>query len=359
MGTISDKLQKILSTKESIKQALLNKGVSITDSDTFYSYASKINEIQSTISDVNINNIENLSDSWKFYLVSKIGNNNEPDNTYANKTFDDSSWNNVSVPHDWSIYNNFDRSAKCGAGGGFLDGGLGWYRKKLTNLTDNTKRAIIYFDGIYKDAYVYVNGTLVGKNKWYNPFYFDITSNLNFDGNDVLAVYVRNFQPSSRWYSGSGIIRNVFLLTGNKVMLGVNDIYITSPNLETDLSSGIVNTNIKININNTSSTEQSALFKYSIYFNGKLITTVSDTNTLSTGESFLNKVIEVPNPILWDEYKGNLYELVLEVSVSNNLVYKKVQKYGYRYFKFDKDKWFYLNGRRLKIRGVCLHHDLG
>ena len=358
MGTTADKLQKVLTSKESIRQAIINKGVNVSPTDTFSTYASKISEIQGVIQNVDFYSIEELKNDWKYYLVSSIATTDIPDTSYAKKTYDDSSWSNISVPHDWSIYNNFNSSSAAGYEGGYLDGGQSWYRKKLTSLTDNAKRVFIYFDGIYKDSYVYVNGSLVGQNKWYNPFYFDITSKLNFDGNDVLAVYVRNRQPSSRWYSGSGIIRNVYLLTGSTAILGINDIDISSPNLENDLVSGIVDTNIKINANNSGS-EQLVLLKHTIKYKGKIINTVSESLTLPTGDLTIEKTIQIPNPELWDEYQGNLYEYTLEVSISNTIVYSKSVNYGYRYFKFDKDKGFFLNGRNLKLKGVCLHHDLG
>lgn len=359
MGTTADKLQKVLSSKESIRQAIISKGVNVSPTDTFSTYASKISEIQGIVADVDFNSIEHLKDSWKYKLISSTADTSSPDVSYATKTYDDSGWSNVSVPHDWSIYNTFNSGSAASYEGGYLDGGQSWYRKKLTTLLDNSKRVFIYFDGVYKDAYVYVNGTLMGENRWYNPFYFDITSNLNFDGNDVLAVYVRNQQPSSRWYSGSGIIRNVYLLTGSTSMLGINDIHITTPNLENDLVTGLVNTKIKIKIDNASSSSQSAILKHYIKYKGEIINTVSDSVVLPVGESTIEKTIEIPNPELWDEYQGNLYKYTIETTISNTIVYSKTIDYGYRYFKFDKDMGFFLNGRNLKLKGVCLHHDLG
>ena len=358
MGTTADKLQKVLSTKESIRQAIIGKGVNVNTSLPFSSYSSKIAEIQGVITNVNFNSIEQLKEDWKYKFNSLTIDTSEPTTTYTTKDYDDSDWQTVTIPHDWSIYNNFNPDSLSTHEGGFLDGGTSWYRRKLLNLTDNTKRVFVYFDGVYKDSYIFVNGTKVGDNKWYNPFYFDITSYLDFDGNDVLSVYVRNNQPSSRWYSGSGIIRNVYLLTGSKTALGINDIHITSPNLENELCNGIVNTNIKINVNNTDSLV-SGTFKFTVKFKDEIINTLIYTQDLEVGNNIIEKNIEVPNPILWDEYQGNLYSLTVDVTVSNTIVYSKTVKYGYRYFKFDANKGFFLNGRNLKLKGVCLHHDLG
>ena len=358
MGTISDKLNKLIQTKTDIKNAIIGKGISVNDSDPFSSYASKISQIQGQISSVNINSIEDLKAGWKYKLVSSVSSSSYKSTAEAAKKFDDSSWTNITIPHDWSIYNEFNSSSPSGYEGGFLDGGDSWYRRKLTSLTDNSKKVFVYFDGVYKDCDVYINGSKIGSNRWYNPFYFDITSNLNFDGNDVLAVFVRNQQPSSRWYSGSGIIRNVYLLIGDKSILGINDIYVTTPNIKNEINNGIVNTNIKFDINNISGNNKDAIVKYIISYNGNNIVTKQEALTISNGEQSIEKIIEVPNPVLWDEYKGNIYQLTISVDIDSNTVYNKTVNYGYRYFEFTSDG-FYLNGRKLKLKGVCLHHDLG
>lgn len=358
MGTINDKLSKLVTTKESIKSAIISKGVSVTDSDTFASYADKILEIQSTITSSKINTVEEIKNNWKYKLVSSTSSPNYSSTAEAAKDFNDSTWDTISIPHDWSIYNEFNSSSAAGYEGGYLDGGDSWYRKRL-NLTDSTKQIYIYFDGVYKDCDIYVNGTKVGDNKWYNPFYFDITSELNFDGNDVLAVFVRNRQPSSRWYSGSGIIRNVYLVTGQKSALGIDNIKITSENLEEELYNGLVNTKIETDIINSSDSEINVSIKYIISFKGEEINSLITSSNLVAGTNKIVNTIQIPNPVLWDEYKGNLYEAKIEITYGSDVIYSSKTKYGYRYFKFDSEKGFFLNGKNLKMRGVCLHHDLG
>ena len=264
MGNISDKLNKLIQTKADIKNAIISKGISVNDSEPFSSYASKISQIQGQIPSANINSIEDLKTGWKYKLVNSVSDSSYNSTAEAAKSFNDSTWTNITIPHDWSIYNEFNSSSASGYEGGFLDGGDSWYRRKLTSLTDNSKKVFVYFDGVYKGCDVYINGSKIGSNKWYNPFYFDITSNLNFDGNDVLAVFVRNQQPSSRWYSGSGIIRNAYLVLGNPTFIGIDNTVITSNNLETDLVEGIVNTTIKTVINNTSSGTIQGKIKYYI-----------------------------------------------------------------------------------------------
>lgn len=357
MGTTSDKLNKILSTKNAIKNAIINKGVNIDSSLPFSQYASKISEIQGEISNIGFNSIENLDNGWKYKLINSVSDSSYSSTAEAGKNYDDSSWTNITIPHDWSIYNTFNSSSLATYEGGYLDGGDGWYRRRI-NVTDSSKRVYIYFDGVYKDCDVYINGSKVGDNKWYNPFYFDITNHLSFDGNDILAVFVRNRQPSSRWYSGSGIIRNVYLLTGSKVALGINDVKINYNNLETELLTGIVNTSVTTKINNISNESQSATVKYKISYHGEIINTLTESATLNTGINTLTHTIEIPNPKLWDVYQGNLYILNIDLIIDGVSVYTKDITYGYRYFKFDKDG-FSLNGNKLKMKGVCLHHDLG
>ena len=359
MGTTADKLQKILTTKESIRQAIISKGVSVDTNAPFSSYASKIAEIQGVISEAVFNSIESLKDGWKYKLISSVYNKDYTSTEEAQISYNDSTWDNVTIPHDWSIYNEFNSNSSSGYDGGFLDGGDSWYRKKLTNLTDDTKEVYIYFDGIYKNADVYINGVKVGDNKWYNPFYFNITENLNFDGNDTLAVFVSNPQPSSRWYSGSGIIRNVYLLTGSPSAFGISNIVVTSDNLENEINTGLVNTNIKSNIINNTASSVNVILKYSISFNGEEINNLATVLTLNSGNNEIINTIEIPNPVLWDEYKGNLYKLKLEVISNSDVICTKEVLYGYRYFEFTKDNGFFLNGRNLKLRGVCMHHDLG
>ena len=359
MGTISDKLNKIIQTKTDIKNAIIGKGISVSDSDAFSSYASKISQIQGQISSVNVNSIEDLKTGWKYKLVNPVSVSSYNSTAEAAKTFNDSSWTNITIPHDWSIYNEFNSDSASGYEGGFLDGGDSWYRKKLTSLTDNSKKVFVYFDGVYKDCDVYVNGTKIGSNKWYNPFYFDITSNLNFDGNDVLAVFVRNQQPSSRWYSGSGIIRNAYLVLGNPTFIGIDNTVITSNNLKTDLVEGIANTTIKTVINNASSGTVKGKIKYYIKSKGNIVNTLEKAINLSIGKNTIESVIKVPNPVLWDEHKGNLYSCLIEIYINDETTFKNEYVYGYRYFSFDKNKGFFLNGRNIKLKGVCMHHDLG
>ena len=357
-GAINEVFQDVDNGKTLIASAITDKGIATSNNDTFQVMADNISKINSVITDVNINSYNILKDNWKFKLLS----NNGTDRSYTNEisqSYDDSTFENISVPHDWAIYKEFNSSSPGKYEGGYLDGGDGVYRIKLDTTSLNGQKVFLYFDGIFMESEVYINGNLIGLNKWYNPFYFDITNSLNFDGNDTLAVLVRVKQPCSRWYSGAGIFRNVYLVTGNYIDIAINSIHVTTPNLETELTKGYVTTNVKMSINNKNEESKNINIKNEIYFNNELVAYNNEAKLLSNGSNEYVCNILVPSPKLWHEYQGNLYTLKTIIQIDGADVYINYTKYGYRYFKFDKDTGFWLNGINMKLRGVCLHHDLG
>ena len=141
---------------------------------------------------VKLNSVYQLKNNWKFKLISSTSNGGYNSTSESEKMFDDSSWNSVTVPHDWSIYNDFNSSSPSGYEGGYLDGGDAWYRIKLNTSELKGKKVFVYFDGVYMESDVYINGTKVKTNKWYNPFTIELSEHLNYDDTDVLSVFVRN-----------------------------------------------------------------------------------------------------------------------------------------------------------------------
>ena len=270
VGAINETFQSVSNGKTLIASAITDKGVTTSNNDTFQVMADNISKINSVITDVNINSYNILKDNWKFKLLS----NNGTDRSYTDEisqSYDDSTFENISIPHDWAIYKEFNSSSPGKYEGGYLDGGDGVYRIKLDTTSLNGQKVFLYFDGIFMESEVYINGNLIGLNKWYNPFYFDITNSLNFDGNDTLAVLVRVKQPCSRWYSGAGIFRNVYLVTGNYIDVAINSIHVTTPNLETELTKGYATTNVKMSINNKNEESKNINIKNEIYFNNELV----------------------------------------------------------------------------------------
>ena len=295
---------------------------------------------------------------WKFHKVSDTADLSYTSTAEAAPGFDDSAWQSVTVPHDWSIYNNFNADSPATYEGGYLDGGDAWYRCKFTiadaMLSDQT---LLYFDGVYMEATVYLNGRLVGRNyHGYNPFWLDI-SNVLVEGENVLAVFVRNRQPSSRWYSGSGIYRPVYLLTMEGAGKWVTDVAVTSPDLESQ-HTGSVATHIAFTIHNTD-TATSGMAKVTIYKDGVQIVQSSKDVTIGEGETACSTDLSVTAPALWDVGQPNLYEAEITITgIFGSYTAPRVV-YGYRWTKWDVDTGFWLNGKNIKLKGVCMHHDLG
>lgn len=298
----------------------------------------------------------NFNENWKFYLGS-------PSNA-QNQNFNDTSWQTVSVPHDFSIFQDFTTSG-TEVESGWLPGGTGWYRKHFTvDADDAGKTFTLSFDGSYNHSYVYVNGSYVGENHYgYNSFAFDITEHLVCDGktDNVIAVKVVNQLSSSRWYSGSGIYRDVTLTVTDPVHVAMNGTYITTPDLEKQ-QNGNVTVNVQTEVANDSSASAAVTLR-STMLNAEGVavsTPVTTQATVSGGStSTLNATLQVNAPELWSVDSPALYILKSEVIIANNVVDTYYTDFGFRYFNFDANTGFSLNGVPMKLKGVCLHHDQG
>ena len=293
----------------------------------------------------------NLNKGWKFYLGTS--------GTAQNQNFDDSGWDNVDLPHDFSIFQNFTTSGE--AESGFLPGGTGWYRKTFT-MPENTdgKTILLNFDGVYMHATVYVNGEYVGEHHFgYSNFAFDITDYLVCDGasENVIAVKAENKLPSSRWYSGSGIYRDVTLLVLDPVHVDLNGTTVTTP----DIASGTGTVNVKTELVNNGAASASVTVTNTVYKKGSTAAVASDSDeiTVDAGSAATATTSAVvANPALWDLDNPNLYTVVTEVAVDGTVVDTSETDFGFRWFEF-KSTGFSLNGENVKLNGVCMHHDQG
>lgn len=294
----------------------------------------------------------NFNDGWKLYL----GDNKSAQNV----NFDDSRWKSVTLPHDFSISQNFTTSGE--AESGFLPGGTGWYRKSFT-LPESMagKEIVLSFDGVYSNAYVYVNGTQVGENHYgYNAFAFDITNYVTCDGTteNVIAVKAVNNIPSSRWYSGSGIYRDVTLIVTDPVHVELNGTKVTTPNI----ANGNGTVNVEVEVKNDSNTTAGVTVRNTVVdSDGNTVVTAPDkTISVSAGAAATTTTSgTVSNPTLWDIDNPVQYKVVTEVLVNGTIVDTYTTNFGFRYYSFDKNNGFYLNGRAVKLNGVCMHHDQG
>lgn len=298
----------------------------------------------------------NFNENWKFYLGTS--------SSAQNKDFSDASWEDVSLPHDFSIFQNFTTSG-TEVESGWLPGGTGWYRKHFTmDASDEGKTVTLSFDCSYNHTYVYVNGTYVGENHYgYNSFAFDISDHLVCDGktDNVIAVKVVNQLSSSRWYSGSGIYRDVTLTVTDPVHVAMNGTYITTPNLEQQRN-GNVTVNVETVVANDSSTNTAVTVRSTMLdANGVAVSDAVDTQANVSGGSSttVNSALQVYAPELWSVESPALYILKSEVIIDNDVVDVNFTDFGFRYFKFDANTGFSLNGVPMKLKGVCLHHDQG
>ena len=281
---------------------------------------------------------------WKFYL----GDNSAA----SNPNFDDSAWTAVDLPHDFSITQHFTASGE--AESGFLPGGTGWYRKSFViDESHAGKTFLLNFDGVYMNAYVYVNGKFVGEHHYgYTNFAFDITDYLTCDGatQNVVAVKAVNELPSSRWYSGSGIYRDVTLYALDDVHVDLNGVTITTPNI----ADGDGTANVKVDVVNDGRIPADVTVRTTIDgVAGEATVTVPAGSTV---EAELE--VEVTNPALWSLDDPNLYTARTEVLVNGVVVDSCEDTFGFRWTEW-KSTGFYLNGQAVKLNGVCMHHDQG
>lgn len=298
-------------------------------------------------------------DSWKFNLISATANTAYSSTAEAAAGFDDASWRTVSVPHDWSVELDFNSSSPATYEGGYLDGGDAWYRTTVSVDKQNGRRYVLCFDGVYMESTVYVNGQQVHKNYYgYNPFAVDATEQM-VSGVNTIAVFVRNEQPSSRWYSGSGMIRPVELVTLLDDQIRMENIRVTTPKLDSDLTNG--ETVVAFDAVNKTGAEASATFTVDLYDpDGAKVGTADASAVIAAGETQnVSATVALANPTLWAIGAGKLYEAQISAKVGNRVQRSKRVTYGYRSIRFDKDTGFYLNGIHTKLKGVCVHHDGG
>lgn len=299
--------------------------------------------------------VQGFNENWKFKLGEVSGASAE--------AFDDSSWDVVDLPHDYSIDQDYSKSGE--AESAYKPGGIGWYRKSFEVGKDLAgKRVRVDFDGAYMDATVYINGQELGNHPYgYTPFSFDLTPYLKVGEQNVIAVRVNNQIPSSRWYSGSGIGRDVDLVVTDPVHVAKGGVQATAPQLESQ-KGGNVTTHLKTTVVNEGKDQVEATLVQSVFKRGgdakRAIGTQTTKVTVPKGESkTVEADLSASKPELWSTDKPVLYTIRTEVKVGGKTVDTYDTDFGYRFFKFDANKGFSLNGKTMKIKGVCMHHDQG
>lgn len=312
----------------------------------------------------------NFDKDWKFKLtdtapgqVGNIQGAEKPD-------YNDSDWRSLDLPHDWSIELDFNiQNSVVGSEAGYLDGGTGYYRKTFTlpDIMDG-KRISVRFGGVYMNSTVWVNGEEVGTYpNGYTPFTYDITDYVTADGTteNVIAVKVVNRQPSSRWYSGSGIYRSVDLVVTDPVHVAEYGTFVTTPDIETEYPNGAVTVNAKTEVENETGAPANVTVRSTVldYEDGTQVTEPQTTDAVTViqpgAAATIEQNISVADPVLWSTTNAKLYKLRTEILQDGQVVDTYDTRFGFRWFRFDANKGFFLNGEWMKIHGVCMHHDQG
>lgn len=277
-------------------------------------------------------------DDWEFCL-------NEIETEYESAT----GWKRVDIPHDWLIYDVNH----------LYETGTGWYRKYFDINPKEGKKYALSFDGVYMDCKVYVNKVLVGEWKYgYSAFEFDITDAL-LPGENVVAVRVDYRSPNSRWYSGAGIYRKVWLKEYENNHICPNGIYVSAK----------IDGTVKVSAEVTGPDfeaptkaffyEENRSVRFLVYFKDNLV--AEKETTLRQGEktTVFEETLQVENPVLWSPEQPMRYRLITELTIGGRVVDREEITFGFRKIVFTADQGFYLNDKPLKLHGACEHHDLG
>jgi beta-galactosidase len=301
--------------------------------------------------------------NWKFFRGDVVEAERE--------SFNDAHWRTLDVPHDWSIEDlpnqkenevvgPFSKESPGGSSTAHTIGGIGWYRKTF-KLPEGSKNKIIkvHFDGVYMDSDVWINGRHLGNHPYgYTPFHYDLTPYLNEAGKEnKLSVRVRNLGKNSRWYTGSGIYRHVWLTATDPIHVAPFGIFVTTPEVSNQSST------IKVETHITNESKKKSTITLNVKIadpNGKIIhENVSEQSEMAVGNNTLAQLVNIVSPRLWSPQAPNLYQAIAEITVNKKVVDRTSVAFGIRTLKFSASEGFLLNGEKLLIRGACLHHDNG
>lgn len=268
----------------------------------------------------------------------------------------ESGWKNLDLPHDWSIEGPFSKgNFSCTA---YLPGGIGWYRKTFTvPASQKEKKTFICFDGIYNNSEVWINGHYLGKRpNGYISFQYDLTPYLNFGKKNLIAVRVDHSEyADTRWYNGSGIYRNVKIVITDPVHFKQWGVGTTTPSV----SEKIATLNVSLTVQNETKNDMNGeLFGYLLSGKDTVGSAVKKIAVAGSSEKNTSMEISIKNPKLWSVDDPNLYSLVTIIK-SGKMSDTETTTVGFRTILFDPDKGFFLNGKSMKLKGICMHQDAG
>jgi beta-galactosidase len=297
--------------------------------------------------------IKNFDKNWRFIKEDATG--------AQDPKFDDSKWRKLDVPHDWSIEGPIDQNNPTGSGGGYMPSGIGWYRKTFTVPAADAKRKVsIEFDGVMANSEVFINGVSVGKRPYgYVSFAYDITPHLNFGGKpNIIAVRVDDSaQPASRWYTGAGIYRHVHLISTGTTHFDQWGVFIRPMQVTAQKAT----LNVQAKVTNESAAGGTYTLQTTVISpSGKTVKTSTSKQTIAAGKTAdYTQNIELANPALWDTQHTNMYKVVTKLVSGATTADAVTTPIGIRDAHFEAATGFWLNGKNIKLYGVCLHQDGG
>jgi beta-galactosidase len=292
-----------------------------------------------------------MDPGWRFTLGDPAG--------AEQPGFDDRQWRRQDLPHDWSIEGTPNKDAPGGGRVGFFPSGTGWYRKTFRMPSGARGRtAWLEFDGIHMNSDVWINGVHLGRRPFgYISFAHDVTKHVR-PGLNVVAVRVDNSaQPNSRWYTGSGIYRHVWLTVVEPLHVGHWGTFVTTPRVDSASAEVVVRTRVE---NGHPATRRGLLRAVVVDSAGREVARGDAPFTVAPGQATeLEHQLQVAGPRLWSPESPYLYTLRLEVWDGSRATDRSSTAFGIRTIDYDKDRGFLLNGQRVKMNGVNLHHDAG
>jgi len=290
--------------------------------------------------------------NWKFIRGDEA--------SAKSRDFNDAGWRSLDLPHDWSIEGKINPKNPTSGAGGYFPAGIGWYRKTFAAPVEwKGKSVSVYFEGVYMNSEVFINGKSLGVRPYgYSSFSYDLSPYLDFNKENVIAVRVDNSQQiNSRWYSGSGIYRHVWMKVSNPVHADDWGMVITTP----EVSSKRASVRIKTLIKNETAVPQSVCLKIRLLSanakkaEGKKIKVELPANS----EKEITQTIKVSNPLLWSLETPDLYQARIQILKDNQVIDDSQTAFGIRSIRFTVENGFQLNGKTIKINGGCVHHDNG
>lgn len=292
---------------------------------------------------------QRISTEWRFHLGDTDGQ--------LSKDQHDRAWSKVQLPHDWSV--KYPLSPSLASATGYLPGGIGWYQKQLSvPMEDQGKKIFLYFEGVYNRSEVFINGKSIGKRpNGYISFSYDITPYIEFGKTNTVSVRVDHSQSAdSRWYTGSGIYRDVWIVKSNPIHIDQWGVYAYP-----ELKSGKGSLHSEVTVVNSQNTSSPILIKQELIdLNSKIVAQKSHKLTLAASDrATIQQQLSVANPQLWSLANPVQYTLKTTIWQNGQLIDQSEVKTGFRTFTFDPNKGFALNGEWMKVKGVCIHHDAG